>query len=152
MDVANTFASWIGYGTGIIAIVWPIITWRRSRHLIKVRVANFYLISASQPLEHFVQIESMNSGRDPIQITHWGITAGKGANLVFFEQLVISNDVPATLGQNETVHFYVRFDALRDACLEHELRPSDMRAWIVLSNGSKKFSRVTLKALFPLRK
>jgi hypothetical protein len=147
MDVANNLASWVSFGIALLALVWPIITWRKSRHLLKVSVANTYLYSAGRPLEHFVQIETINSGRDPMQITRWGITTGKGADLVFVEQLVLSSNLPANVGQNEAVHFYIRGESLESVCLEHGLHPSDMRAWVVLSNGSKQFARGTLKSV-----
>lgn len=141
MDVLDRIAAWTGAVVSLIGLAWRLITWRRSRHKIKVSVTNIlYPKPGFAPL-HFVKIKAVNTGPDQVTITNWGIKAKGSGEIGPFSRFPLTNSVPTSLGINEYVEFYVDSEALRGVNNEFKIPFKHMIPWVALSNDKKVHSK-----------
>lgn len=144
MDVAERVAAWTGAFVSLATLTWTIVSWRMSRHKIKVFVTN--ILDARPGLEplHLIQIKAVNVGLDKVAITNWGVLARGLGEIAIFNRHPSSNVVPATLNQNEYVEFYFYADALRDLNSDSGVSFKKMFPWVELSNNKRVFSKTSI--------
>lgn len=141
MDVFDRIAAWTGAVVSLLGLAWRLITWRRSRHKIIVTVTNILFPKPGFSPVHLVKIKAVNTGPDKVTITNWGIKAKNSGEIGPFSKFPLTNLVPAALGLNEYVEFYVDAEALRGVNIEYKIPFRHMIPWVTLSNDKRVCSR-----------
>lgn len=133
----------IGALTGIVALVWQIITRTRGAHRVTVSVANSVLLGPGSPDGVIITVEAINSGASAVQITGWGFELpNKGGGIVATIPMRQSAALPHMLLPGTNVDFFMPATQLGHALREQGLSSADyIRAYVKLATGEKVFPR-----------
>ncbi|RFA17892.1 hypothetical protein [Subtercola boreus] len=131
----------IGAATGVVALVWQIVTRTRGAHRVVVSVnSDMQMVGAGTGNTKCLEILVRNRGAASVQIQPWGIRLSDGNSLV-----VIPGDfppppvLPYTLDAGTSASFYARAEAIADAAGVRNLATA--RAVVHLATGQKIIGR-----------
>jgi hypothetical protein len=137
-------AAWVGAFAGVGALLWQVVTWRRSSH--NVRVANsraWFTYPNGRMGEQLVCITAYNTGSGAVTLTGWGVEIGK-QNAIMVQPLVGSTPLPHRLDSGAEANFHMPADAIREYHERDGIDYRDMRPWVQLATGKKVYSRKRL--------
>jgi len=133
-------AAWIGALTGIAALLWQVVNWRRLSHNVRVVSANSWPIYGDELGDAMVAVTARNSGTSAVTITSWGIDVG-GENAVMFRPINFSTPLPHRLEPGAEATFHMPSDNLYERQAASKVPFAKMRPWVRLATGKTVFSR-----------
>lgn len=144
---ATDIAAWVGALAGVGALLWQVLTWRRSSHRVKVSTAIAVTDIGRMPgdAEVYVTVEARNLGSSSVDITNWGIALARRENAWVNTPIPISTVVPHRLEAGAKATFYFPEPALRDAHATRKVPYTRMHPWVQLATGK------TVRANRPVR-
>lgn len=145
LDLITLAVAVLGVVTGAASLVWQWYSFRRSGPDVAVRIS-WGIAPASLVDDDMVLVlivEANNSGRQPIQITSWGIALpGKMGSIQTLYPSFGSSPVPTVLEAGHSASWMIQTARL-DRQL-HEVSSSrslKLRGWVSLGTGKKVASR-----------
>ena len=141
MDLLDRIAAWTGAVVSVLGLAWRLITWRVSRHKIHVTVTNIIIPNPGSEPTQLVRIKAVNSGPDRTMVVNWGVLAKGFGEIGLMRQFPHTSKVPASLGQNEYVEFYIHAQDLRQLNANESIPFKRMIPWVELSNDQRIYCR-----------
>lgn len=135
LSIVSLIVAVVGAGTGIIALVWQIITRTRGAHRIKVRVVSgMRVVTGAGSQGPYYDIDVSNRGAAAVQIRQWSIRLPDGNGLVTIPAAFPPQpSLPYTLEAGSSVSFYVLSSAIIEAAAGRDL--SKARGTVHLGTG-----------------
>jgi len=127
MDIASLILGIIGTFTGVGALAWQVITWRRSGPIVKVTGD----IPPYVGRTGVVAVTAWNGGRGPATVTACGLEDLDGKTFFPGEPLQGSHPLPFRLEQEDKGKWLVGVPAPVDTI------SLDMRAYVQLASGKR---------------
>jgi hypothetical protein len=141
LDLVDRIAAWTGAIVSVLGLAWRLITWRASRHKIHVNVTNIIIPNPGSDATQLVKIKAVNSGPDRAILVNWGVLAKGFGEIALMRRYPHTSKVPASLGQNEYVEFYIYAQDLRQLNEDESIPFKRMVPWVELSNGQRTYCR-----------
>jgi hypothetical protein len=135
MAVAALILGIIGAVTGVAALGWQVITWRRSGAVISVTAFQAFPTYADRMGEAHVNVSARNSGRSPVTVNGWGLRLPDGRAMVVANPAPWSSALPHRLEPGADGSWYVPTVEVARFCAEHGTRQQDMIAFVNLADG-----------------
>lgn len=136
--------AWIGALSGVGALVWQMLTWRRSGHNVKVlRTQSWFTLSDGSLSDAMVCVTARNVGTSAVTLTGWGIQLGgrTADNMTVLRPLPRTTELPHRLEPGTEAGFWVAARHLVEASAERRVPLDQMRCWIGLATGRKVYAK-----------
>ncbi|NYE19610.1 hypothetical protein [Microbacterium immunditiarum] len=143
LAIISLVVATIGALTGVVALVWQIITRTRGAHRVTVSVANSVLIGDGMPDGVFISVEAINKGASAVRIINWGFQLPSGEGITVYVPVPLSTTLPHMLEPGTNATFFVPAANLGGAIRTRDgLTPRDLRAVVGLATGEKIFAKL----------
>lgn len=152
MQIASFILSILGAVTGVVALVWQVIAWKRSGPVVTVTAHQAFPAFGDSLGEPLTQVTARNSGRSPVTITAWGLRLPNGHTLVAVKRVPPSDSLPYRLEPGASGSWYMETTGLAATCRERGADYADLTAYVDLASGSTvdaKSKGIQLGAGFP---
>lgn len=149
LSIVSLVVATIGALTGVVALVWQIVTRTRGAHRVTVEVSNAIFVGDAVVIDPggdggvVVCVEAMNSGASAISVTSWGFElSNRRGGFAIPNPEYPSTPLPHMLLPGTSAKFFVSAEHL-GAQIKHNpgLTPRDLRAFVQLATGRKAFTR-----------
>lgn len=149
LSIVSLVVATIGALTGVVALVWQIVTRTRGAHRVVVEVSNAVVVGDAVALNPggdagvLICVEAMNRGASAISLTSWGFErVDKQGGFAIPNVEYPSTSLPHMLLPGTSAKFFVAAQHLGDTLrLNPGLTPSDLRGFVQLATGRKAFAR-----------
>lgn len=144
LSIVGLSVAIIGALTGIVSLVWQIITRTRGAHSIIVKVdAGMMITGREHDYGELILVTAINRGASAVQVVSWGVLDRKRKmGFVIFMPLPESTPLPHMLQPGTSARFISRSadlgDALRDAGFSSS---AGLRAYVDLATGQRIFAK-----------
>jgi len=138
-DITQILA-WIGALTGVGALLWQVLSWRRLSHNVRVSSTNAWFIYDDVAGEAMVCVIARNLGTSAVTITGWGISIGS-ENAVNLSPSPQSAQTPHRLEPGAEANFHMPSLDLFDRQAASGEKFKNMRPWVRLATGKQVTSR-----------
>ncbi|MCC2030907.1 hypothetical protein [Microbacterium allomyrinae] len=142
LSIISLVVAVIGALTGIVALVWQIITRTRGAHRVTVNVTNAVLVGYGSPDGVMLCVEAINKGASAVRVTTWGFELPDGGGMVVTNPMSQSTVLPHMLDGGTNAQFFVPAEfvgrGLRD---RPGLSPRDLRAFVKLATGETVYAK-----------
>lgn len=138
LSIVSLVVAVIGALTGIVALVWQILTRTRGAHRVSVRaIPNMMLLAGGATSGPYINIEVTNRGAAAVQLQNWSILLPSGNALIIAVPASFppSPALPYTLQPGTNVSFYSLASDLQEAMSLDDLPKA--RAVVVLGTGQR---------------
>lgn len=135
--------AWVGATTGIAALVWQVITWRRPAHRVKVwRAQTFLAYPGGGTSEAMVSVTARNVGASPVTVTNWGISLGKKEGGVFVPNPIPGSErIPHRLEAGAEMTMLADAASLAKISMDRDIPLRAMRCWVMLATGKTVYAK-----------
>lgn len=138
LSIVSLVVAVIGALTGIVALVWQILTRTRGAHRVSVRaIPNMMLFAGGAASGPYINIEVTNRGAAAVQVQNWSILlpGGNALMIAIPASFPPSPALPYMLQPGTNVSFYSLASDLHEAMSLDDLPKA--RAVVVLGTGQR---------------
>jgi hypothetical protein len=134
-------AAWIGALSGVAALAWQIVTWRKSPHKVVVSSAHaFFGYNDGTMSDPLIAVTARNVGNAPVTIVSWGVALGK-QNAQVTSPHPGSTEIPHRLEPGSAADLHMLTSELEKHHKEFGIPYKKMRPWVRLGTGRTVFAR-----------
>ncbi len=142
MSSAPAYVSYLGAATGILSLLWQIVSWRRSGSRVRVASKHALPILPRGPDSWYLTVEARNAGRLAVTVDSWGFSMGRRrGNIVPLRHEPWFDRVPLRLEPGASATFGMPADEVRRLAQEQGVSLAQLKPWVSLGDGSRVVSR-----------
>ncbi len=124
----------IGALSGVGALAWQIVTWRRSGHRVRVTRTRVYILNTVDTSSNeLLCITARNVGTSAVSITGNGISFGRRAGGLYFGPMAESTTLPHRLEPGAEANFFAPAAGVQDAARRHQIELDRLRVYVTLA-------------------
>lgn len=135
MAAAALILGIIGTFTGVAALAWQVIVWRRSGAVVAVTAFQAFPTYGDRVGEPHVNVSARNTGRSPVTVNGWGLRLPDGQTMIVTNPASWSSPLHYRLEPGADGSWYVPTAEVARFCTEHGIRQQDMVAFVNLADG-----------------
>jgi hypothetical protein len=135
VEVASLIFGVVGTVTGIGALMWQVITWRRSGPVVTVTANQALPAHGDQLGEPLTSVTARNSGRAPVTVSSWGLRFPDGQTIFVRQPFAGSNQLPYRLEEGASGSWFIETGAVVETCKAHGVDYADLTAYVSLADG-----------------
>jgi hypothetical protein len=135
MAIAGLILGIIGAATGVVALVWQVITWRQGGAVVTVTAHQAFPTYGDELGEPHVNVSARNSGRSPVTVKGWGLRLPDGGTMVNFNPAPWSSPLPHRLEPGTDGSWYMSTREVARFCAKQGVKQQDMIAFVDLADG-----------------
>src|SRR5262245_44789962 len=129
MEIASLMLGIIGTATGVGALVWEVITWRRSGPVVAVDVTQGLPTYSADVGDPVTQVTATNSGRAPVTVTSWGLELPDGQTIFVQQPFPGSDILPYRLEEGASGTWRIETIQVTETCRAHGVDYADLRGF-----------------------
>lgn len=133
--VAALILGIIGALTGVAALAWQVITWRRGGAVVAVTAFQAFPCYGDQAGEAHVNLTARNSGRSPVTVNGWGLKLPGGGSMIVSSPAPWSSPLPHRLEPGADGSWYIPTPEVARFCAGNDIRQQDTIAFVDLADG-----------------
>jgi len=141
MEVAGLILGIIGTVTGVGALAWEVITWRRSGPVVTVKVIQALPTYGDHVGDPLTSVTATNSGRAPVTVTSWGLQLPDGQTMFVQQPFPGSDTLPYRLEEGASGSWRVETIQVAETCRVQGIDYADLRGYVNLANGKTVFAQ-----------
>ena len=140
MEVAALVFGIVGTVTGVAALAWQVVTWRKSGAVVRVTATQAFLAYGGSS-EQYLNVTARNTGRSPVTVNGWGLRFPDGRTLFFPNPAPWSSPPSYRLEPGADGNWYAPTAEVARSCTEYSVRQQDMTAFVNLADGRTIIAR-----------
>jgi hypothetical protein len=133
--VASLILGVVGTVTGLGALAWQVVTWRRSGPVVEVSANQVFPAYGDHLGEQITEVTARNSGRSPVTVSSWGLRFPDGQVMIIRQPFAGSDSLPYRLEDGASGSWYIETTAVAETCRAHGVDYADLTAYVHLANG-----------------
>jgi hypothetical protein len=135
VEVTSFILGIVGTVTGIGALVWQVITWKRSGPVVTVTAMQALPTYGDRVGDPLTCVTARNSGRAPVTVSSWGLRFPDGQVMFIRQAFAGSDALPYRLEAGASGSWSVETTAVAETCKAHGVDYADLTAYVNLANG-----------------
>ena len=135
MVITSFILGIVGTTTGVLALIWDVITWRSSGPAVTVTATQAFPTYGDHVGDPLTCVTARNSGRAPVTVSSWGLRLPDGQTMFITETHVMSARLPYRLEEGASGAWYTDTTRIVETCKAHGVDYSDLTAHVNLANG-----------------
>ena len=141
MEVAGLILGIIGTVTGVGALAWEVITWKRSGPVVRVKVTQALPTYSDHVGDPLTSVTATNSGRAPVTVTSWGLQLPDGQTMFVQQPFPGSDKLPYRLEQGASGTWRIETTQVAETCRAQGTGYADLRGYVNLATGETVYAR-----------
>jgi hypothetical protein len=130
VKVASLILGIVGTATGIGALTWQVITWKRSGPVVTVTANQAFPTYGDQLGEPVTSVTARNSGRAPVTVSSWGLRFSDGQTMFIRQPFTGSSQLPYRLEAGASGSWLIETEAVVETCNAHGVNYADLTAYV----------------------
>jgi hypothetical protein len=135
VDVTNLIFVIIGTAAGVGALLWGVITWRRSGPVVTVKVLQGFPAYGDHLGDPITCVTATNSGRAPVTVTSWALELPDGQTMFVQQPFPGSDTLPYRLEQGASGTWSVETIRVTETSRAEGVDYGDLRGFVKLASG-----------------
>jgi hypothetical protein len=141
MEIASLILGIIGTVTGIGAMAWQVVTWRRSGPVVAVDVTQGLPTYDDDVGDPVTCVTATNTGRAPVTVTSWGLRLPDGQTMFVQQPFPGSDTLPYRLEEGASGSWRVETIQVAETCRAQGINYADLRGYVTLATGETVYAR-----------
>jgi hypothetical protein len=135
VEVVSLILGVVGTVTGIGALAWQMMTWRRSGAVVTVEANQAFPTYEDHLGEPHTSVTARNSGRSPVTVSSWGLRFPDDQVMFIRQPFAGSSPLPYRLEQGASGSWFIETAAVVETCKTHDVDYTDLTAYVSLADG-----------------
>lgn len=135
VEVTALILGIVGTVTGVGALVWQVITWKRGGPVVTITATQAFPTYGDQVGEALTCVTARNSGRAPVTVSSWGLRFPDGQVMFIRQPFAGSDQLPYRLEEGASGSWFIETAVVARTCQEHGVDYADLTAYVSLASG-----------------